>query len=62
MQKEGSANALQISNNPTKELLISDLFRRQKWNTALFMKATYDLSLVAGVVCFVGALGNLLLR
>lgn len=50
MQKEGNANALQISSNPPKALRILDLADRKRWNTALFMKLVYDAGLVAGVI------------
>ena len=50
MQKEGNSNALQISSNPPKPLRILDLADRKRWNTALFMKLTYDAGLIGGVV------------
>jgi hypothetical protein len=50
MQKEGNANALQITGNPPKALRILDLMDRKRWNTALFMKLVYDAGLFVGVV------------
>ncbi len=49
MQVEGNANALQITSNAPKELRVLDLLDRRRWNTALFMKLTYDSGMVLGV-------------
>lgn len=53
MQIEGNANALQVTSNSPKELHFVDLFDRKRWNTALFMKVTYDIGLAVGVAIMV---------
>lgn len=56
MQREGNDLGLQISATLEKNLRTVDILYQHRWTTALFMKLTYDLGALMGILAVLDAI------